>query len=77
MKEKKETIPNQVKKETSTPTLRMVFAMMQGLTLVRIYIDKTKGIFYDIVSNITAITERIIGYFGERAKHIYGLVVKS
>jgi transposase len=67
---KQESLPNQVRKEIKNPTLRWVFKLFQGIAVIS-YRGKEKC--YQAVSNITALRERIIRYFGENTMKIYGL----
>jgi transposase len=73
LQKKEETLPNQLGKEIKTPTLRWIFKLMQGISVVRIYTNKVKNIYQEAVSNVNNLTERIIRYFGKYAVEIYGL----
>jgi transposase len=68
-----ETLPNQLGKEIKNPTLRWIFKLMQGISVVRIYTNEVKNIYQEAVSNICELTRRIICYFGKYALEIYGL----
>ena len=69
LKDLQETIPNQIRKETSKPTLRWVFQLLEGIELVKVSI---KGKIHTIFSGITELKRRIIGYFGNTVRKIYG-----
>ena len=74
LKEKKETLPNQLKKQISNPTLRWIFKMLQGISMVRICVDSIANKYQTHISNISVLTKRIIGYFGKKAETIYGIL---
>jgi len=67
MAEHKETLPNQKNKQTSRPTLRWVFQMMQNINTLKI------GGMTDYVSGRDAEKEKIIKLFGEKACAMYGI----
>lgn len=50
LEESGETLPNQIKKEISNPSLRWVFQLMEGISLVRVQID---GVITATVSGLT------------------------
>jgi transposase len=75
LQEKNETLPNQLGKEIKNPTLRWIFKLMQGISVVRICTDKIKNVHQEAVTNLNELTKRIIWYFGKHAKHIYGLQI--
>jgi len=63
------TLPNQLKKEVQNPTLRWVFQMMEGTTIVSYSVS---GDTKSEVANMTPLKNRIVSHFGEIAKEIYG-----
>jgi transposase len=65
------TLPNQIKKETSTPTLRWIFQMMEGVDLLLIEIN---NMTYQTISTLTDLKKRIIVCFPLPVQKIYGLV---
>ena len=65
------TLPNQIKKETSTPTLRWIFQIMEGVDLLLIEIN---SIIHQTISGLTALRKRIISCFPLPVQKIYGLV---
>jgi len=73
LKKNGETLPNQLGKEIQKPTLRWIFKLMQGISVVRIFANKAENIYQEVVSNISELTERVILYFGKHAALIYGL----
>ena len=70
LKEIKDTIPNQINKQTATPTLRWIFQLLDGINVVQINID---GKVNKIVHGITELKRRIINYFGKTVQLIYGI----
>lgn len=65
-----ETIPNQLGKETKTPTMRWVFRILNKITVAYIRID---GIVKSVVANVCGVCNKIIKHFGGHAMHIYGV----
>ena len=74
LKELQETIPNQICKETSRPTLRWVFQLLEGIELVKMCIEKTA---HTVIAGLTDLKKRILGYFGIPVMKIYGLDPQS
>jgi transposase len=70
LKAVQETLPNQIRKETAKPTLRWIFQLLDGIELVKMSIANTLHV---VVSGLTALKQRILGYFGSSVKKIYGL----
>jgi transposase len=70
LKEVQETLPNQIRKETAKPTLRWVFQLLEGIEIVQMNIKKTLHV---VVSGLTPLRKRILGYFGNSVRKIYGL----
>ena len=74
LEETQETIPNQVKKSIKNPTLQWIFRILDTISIVRIIIDKANNIVKEFTGNLTELSRRIIGYFGEAAMKIYGVI---
>jgi transposase len=74
LKEKNETLPNQLDKQVKNPTLRWIFQIMEGIGIVRFY-RKGKKLSKEIITNLTNIRKKIIGLFGNTAIKMYGLAV--
>lgn len=74
LEELHETLPNQIRKETSKPTLRWIFQLLDGIELVKMYIEKATHI---VVSGLTILRRRILSYFGNTVMKIYGLDPES
>lgn len=66
--EANETIPDQLKNPTMKPTMAWVFRLFQG---IQVWLVPHDGIINELVVNLTALTRRIIGYFGPVAEEIY------
>ena len=66
-----ETLPNQVGKPVKNPTLRWIFRLLQGITVV--LFEQANQIIQPMVSNIDALKCKIIKYFGSKAMEIYGI----
>jgi hypothetical protein len=70
LKAKKETIPNQRKKEIDNPTATLVFRSLHRIQIVCIQLeDGTR----ECVANLNELRTRIIKLFGPLAIRIYGI----
>jgi len=65
--------PNQIKKQVQNPTLRWIFKLFQGISVVRVNIGDIATKHKEFISTIRELTERIIRYFGKYSEKIYGL----
>ena len=65
-----ETLPNQIKKETSKPTLRWIFQIMEGIDCV---VVEMKGEVEESVTGITPIHLKILACFPPEVQKIYGV----
>ena len=65
-----ETLPNQIKQPTSTPTLRWIFQCMEGIHRVLL---NTDGQNTCVIDGVTELRKKIIQLFGERVCLIYQL----
>ena len=78
LKEKNETIPNQLGKEVQNPTMRWIFQIMEGIGIIRIYeLKENKKVVKEIISNLNELRKKIIVLLGKVACEMYGLIVKS
>lgn len=77
LKEKNETLPNQLNKPIQNPTLRWIFQIMEGVGVVQFYQDKIERPIKEIITNIDEIRKKIIRLFGDTACQIYGLIQKN
>ncbi len=65
-----ETLPNQIKKEISTPTLRWIFQLMEGIELVRVRINDVIEV---TITGLTTLRMRILSCFPPSVQKIYGV----
>ncbi|MBF0543018.1 MAG: IS1634 family transposase [Candidatus Riflebacteria bacterium] len=70
LKEGNLTLPNQLKKAVTNPTLRWIFQMMDGITIITMKVGRS---VQTLVSNITDLRAKIIHLFGKHAEEIYGI----
>jgi hypothetical protein len=70
LKEVQETLPNQIRQETAKPTLRWIFQLLDGIELVKMCIKEDS---YIVISGLTPLKQRILGYFGRFVRKIYEL----
>lgn len=66
--EQKKTLPNQLKKETSTPTLRWILMMLQGVYEVT---TEMAGHKVTVIHGVSELQRRILSCFGEEVLAIY------
>jgi len=70
LKEAGATIPNQINQETSSPTLRWIFQMMEGIDYLLIEIDGSRK---ETISGLTSLHLRILEYLPPPVQKIYGI----
>ncbi len=68
----KATLPNQVGKPTQRPTLRWVFQLMEGVSVVSIF-NPGGALIHRSVANLNEVRIKIIRLFGPSACKIYGV----
>lgn len=68
LEEKKETIPNQQKKQTNKPSMQWVYFLFRNVNELWIQQDDC---LKKIVINVNALLKKIIDYFGIHAQRIY------
>lgn len=73
LKENEETLPNQVGKPTPNPTLRWVFRLMEGISVVHLVFQGSKEKAQVFITNLDEVKRNIIHYFGRYALEIYSL----
>ena len=73
----KTTLPNQLRKAVQNPTLRWIFQIMEGISIVRFYDKALLEVVREVISNINELRKKIIYLFGEAAARIYGLIPKT
>lgn len=74
LKEKNETVPNQLGKPVKNPTIRWIFQIMEGISIVRFY-KNSKKLTKEIIANLNDLKKKIICLFGNTAIKMYGLAV--
>jgi transposase len=77
LKDENETLPNQRNKPIQNPTLRWIFQLMEGISIVRICSEMTQGVVKEFVTNLTDVRTKIIRLFGDTACAMYGLIPKN
>ncbi len=73
LKEKNETLPNQINKPVQNPTLRWIFQIMEGVSVVNFYEKHVANPIKILVANLNDLRIKIIRLFGNSAKKIYGI----
>lgn len=73
LEEKNETLPNQLGKPVKNPTLRWVFQIMEGISIVRFY-NNGFELIEEIIANLSDLRKNIIRFFGRTAMKMYGLM---
>jgi transposase len=71
LKRRNLTLPNQLKKEVTNPTMRWVFKMMDGITVVTMIAG---SVVQTVVADITELREKIIRLFGRFTQEIYSIL---
>ncbi|MDQ5922021.1 MAG: hypothetical protein QG673_2080 [Pseudomonadota bacterium] len=77
VKSHNDTMPNQLDKNVQNPTLRWVFHLMEGVGIVRIWVDKINGQCKELVTNLTKLRQKILYHLGEAVCSIYGLTYEK
>ena len=77
LKAQNETLPNQLKKPVQNPTMRWVFQLMEGISIVRIVIDESQGLVKEVITNFSALRQKIVRFFGDTACRMYGLIPEN
>jgi transposase len=74
LKENNSTLPNQLGKPIKNPTLRWIFQIFEGISIVRFYKKTIEGPVREIITNLNILRQKIIIYFGETACKMYGVI---
>ena len=72
LKEQEETLPNQLGKQVKNPTMRWVFQIMEGISIVKIWNASTRA-YRICITNLTELRQKIIKLMGQTACEIYGI----
>lgn len=73
LKAQEETLPNQLNKPVQNPTLRWIFQMMEGISIVTL--SQVVGSTQEFVTNLTEVRQKTIRFFGKTACWMYGIVI--
>lgn len=68
------TLPNQLGKEISNPTLKWIFQIMEGIDMVYFYNEALTSTIREVVTNLNKLRKKIIVLFGRTAAWIYGII---
>ena len=77
LREENKTLPNQLGKKVQNPTMRWIFQLMEGISIVRFYDANLKKPIKEMVANLNDIRKEIIMFFGKTACEMYGLIPKN
>ena len=69
LQENNETVPNQLGKLFQKPTLKWIFQIMEGLTIIKL---QTEQGIRTLLMSLTELRRKIINLFGSTAQDIYG-----
>jgi len=67
------TLPNQLGKETSNPTLKWIFQIMEGIDVVYFYNESLTITTREVITNLNKLRKKIVCLFGRNATWIYEL----
>ena len=68
LEQARSSIPNQLGKETRTPTMRWVFQLFEGIHLL---IQKTRSGFKEIILNMNPVRRHVLAILGPQFEKIY------
>ena len=63
-----ETVPNQINQPTTSPTLRWVFQLLEGIHSVRVTVQ---GQVHELIEGLNDVQIKILRLFGERVCCLY------
>lgn len=66
-----DTLPNQLNKPTQKPTMKWIYRLFHGVSLIRVEVDQHTQ---EIIINLNSTLRKIIRYFGDHALKIEGMV---
>ena len=73
LKEKNETLPNQLNQSVKNPTLRWIFQIMEGISVVHFFRENIFTPVKKVIANLNDLRIKIINLFGSTAQKIYGI----
>ncbi len=71
------TLPNQLGKEVVNPTLKWIFQIMEGVSVVYFYNESLSQTIREVITNLNKLRKKIVWLFGKNAAWIYGLYYES
>ena len=71
--ENNETLPNQINKPIQNPTLRWIFQIMEGISVICFYKKNLQKSIKEMIANLNELRLKIIRLFGPTAQQIYGI----
>ena len=74
LKAQNTTLPNQLGKEVSNPTLKWIFQIMEGIDVVYFYNESLSRTIREVITNLNKLRKKIIWLFGRNAAWIYGII---
>jgi transposase len=77
LKENGITLPNQLGKETSNPTLKWIFQIMEGIDVVYFYNESLTMTTREVITNLNKLRTKIVCLFGRNATWIYELYYEN
>lgn len=77
LKEDGITLPNQLGKETSNPTLKWIFQIMEGIDVVYFYNESLTMTTREVITNLNKLRKKIVCLFGRNATWIYELCYEN
>ena len=77
LKEQDQTLPNQLKQPVQNPTMRWIFQLMEGISIVLIEHPQATEPGQAFITNLTELRKKIIRFFGDTACLMYGLIPKN
>jgi hypothetical protein len=63
-----QTVPNQINQPTTSPTLRWVFQLLEGIHRVRVTVQ---GHVYERIEGLTNVQIKVLRLFGEQVCRLY------
>jgi transposase len=73
LKIQNETLPNQLNKPIQNPTMRWIFQLFEGVSIVQFYEQNNLKPVRSVISNLNAVRLKIIRLFGSTACRLYGI----
>jgi transposase len=71
------TLPNQLGKEVTNPTLKWIFQIMEGIDVVYFYNESLSRTVREVITNLNSLRKKIIWLFGNNAAWIYEIIYEN